>query len=475
MATCTLHRVETNLSCRTCGTPVCPDCAVRPPMGGVSCAEHAGGAKKEAVVATRPRRDSSGARGRMLVGALALVVAVAAGVVFLRPSDGGDSSSPSAGGDNSSTSAGAWTKLPSAGLAARGGFSYVSTGRSMIVWGGAWQDFYADGAAFDVATSTWTPLAAAPISARDGHSAVWTGTHMIVFGGIRSLNPPVPLGQVGPPPRREALNDGASYDPATDRWSPIAPAPLAGRNGHSAVWVQNKMVVWGGLVQGGAAADGASYDPMANSWTPLPPAPLEPRISHHTVATADRMLVWGGANGSTERFKPLADGAIYSPADNAWTPMAPYPQTTETPGRHGFSSVWTGTHMLVWGGYAFTEACRRCVHDDGAAYDPNTDSWALMTRSGLSARGGHGAVWTGKEMVVWGGVDARVGGGAGPPHVNDGAAYNPADGTWSQLPDSPLLGRGGHAMVWVGEKLVVWGGGADYTIHDDGAVLTLRG
>ena len=144
MATCTLHRVETNLSCRTCGTPVCPDCAVRTPMG-VSCAEHAGGAKNEAVGATQLRRESSGARGRMLVGALALVVVVAAGVVFLRPSDGGDSAS---------TSAGAWTQLPSAGLAARAGFSYVSTGRSMIVWGGDGQGFYADGAAFDVATST---------------------------------------------------------------------------------------------------------------------------------------------------------------------------------------------------------------------------------------------------------------------------------------------------------------------------------
>jgi N-acetylneuraminic acid mutarotase len=156
--------------------------------------------------------------------------------------------------------------------------------------------------------------------------------------------------------------------------------------------------------------------------------------------------------------------------------MAPYPQTTETPGPQGFSSsVWTGTHMLVWGGYAFTEACRRCVHDDGAAYDLNTDSWALMAPSGLSARGGHRAVWTGKEMVVWGGV----GGGPGPPHLNDGAAYNPADDTWSQLPNSPLLARQGHAMVWVGEKMVVWGGegsnGGGYTNHDDGAVLSLRG
>ena len=162
--------------------------------------------------------------------------------------------------------------------------------------------------------------------------------------------------------------------------------------------------------------------------------------------------------------------------------MAPYPQTTETPGRQGFSSVWTGTHMLVWGGYGATEACRprSCERDDGAAYDLNTNSWALMAPSGLSARGVHRAVWTGKEMVVWGGVDARVGGGAGPPHVNDGAAYHPADGTWSQLPDSPLLGRQGHAMVWVGEKMVVWGGEGPngegrLTNRDDGAVLSLSG
>jgi hypothetical protein len=45
MATCTPHNVETNLSCRTCGTPVCADCAVRTAMG-VACKEHAGSAKK---------------------------------------------------------------------------------------------------------------------------------------------------------------------------------------------------------------------------------------------------------------------------------------------------------------------------------------------------------------------------------------------------------------------------------------------
>jgi len=71
MATCTQHDVETNLSCRTCGTPVCPDCAVRTAMG-VSCAAHAGGEKKEAAVALAPKAERSGAGGqRLLIGGVA--------------------------------------------------------------------------------------------------------------------------------------------------------------------------------------------------------------------------------------------------------------------------------------------------------------------------------------------------------------------------------------------------------------------
>ena len=453
MTTCALHRVETNLSCRTCGTPVCADCAVRTPMG-VACREHAGGAAKEAEVATQARRDGSRTGLLVRVGALAVIV-VALAVVFLRPS--GEGGTNAAGGS--------WTSLPSAGLAARADFSFVSTGRAMIVWGGSGAGPYADGAAYDVATSRWAPLPAAPISARRGHTAVWTGTSMIVFGG---------RGRAEGCAQICALNDGAAYDPATDRWSPIAPAPLAGRGGHTSAWIQNRMVVWGGAVEGGAAvADGASYDPAANAWTPLPAAPLERRVNHRTVASTDRMLVWGGSSEAEEGGKYFADGAVYSPDTNSWAPMAPYPQTTETPARDTFSSVWTGTQMLVWGGFGRTEACRPCQHDDGAAYDLNSDSWTLMSPSPLAGRGAHRAVWTGREMVVWGGFSTT--------ELNDGAAYDPAADTWSQLPISPVLPRQGQAMVWVGDRMVVWGGHGPHgegesrnPNHDDGAVFSLR-
>ena len=156
---------------------------------------------------------------------------------------------------------------------------------------------------------TWKPLAAVAAPGPEQPSAVWTGSKMIVFGGLARGDGCRP---------QCALNDGASYDPATDRWAPIAPAPVAGRSGHSAVWVQDRMVVWGGATEGGRpSADGAAYDPAADSLDGAAAGPLEARIAHRTVATAHRMLVWGGSSGEGQTGKYFADGAIYSPADNA--------------------------------------------------------------------------------------------------------------------------------------------------------------
>ena len=54
--------------------------------------------------------------------------------------------------------------------------------------------------------------------------------------------------------------------------------------------------------------------------------------------------------------------------------------------------------------------------NDGRRYDPATDTWrSLPTANAPSARGGHTAVWTWEEMIVWGGY------GRGP--LGDGARY----------------------------------------------------
>ena len=64
------------------------------------------------------------------------------------------------------------------------------------------------------------------------------------------------------------------------------------------------------------------------------------------------------------------------------------------------SAVWTGTRMLVWGGYGGDPL------GDGASYDPGSNTWSPIAGLGApSPRYVHRAVWTGTQMIVWGGRD----------------------------------------------------------------------
>ena len=366
-------------------------------------------------------------------------VLVAAAFFVLRPTGSGD-------GD---IVPGAWVELPDSGLSGRTEASVVWTGRAMIVWGGnAEPGPTGDGAAFELPAGTWAPLARTPHSARRGHSAVWTGTKMIVFGGVGARGP---------------LGDATAYDPATNGWTALSPAPIEARSGHSAVWVQNRMLVWGGAGEGGRAlADGASYDPATDSWTVLPSSPLAARVAHRAVATTHRMLVWGGSSEAQEGGRYFADGAVYSPATNSWAPMARAPGVAA---RDNHAAVWTGEQLLVWGGYGRTDACSPCFHGDGTAYDLDTDSWTPIAPSPLSGRGGHRAVWTGREMLVWGGFDGA--------EQADGALYSPATDSWARLVPGPLPPRQHQAMVWTGRQLLIWGGQGPAAKLADGAVLSL--
>ncbi|HEX8947660.1 MAG TPA: hypothetical protein VF790_01790, partial [Dissulfurispiraceae bacterium] len=69
----------------------------------------------------------------------------------------------------------------------------------------------------------------------------------------------------------------------------------------------------------------------------------------------------------------------------------------------------------------------------GGRYTPSTDAWAaLPTVNAPSARVAHTAVWTGTEMIVWGGVDGYVTKTTDPPATyyyytsnNTGGRYTP--------------------------------------------------
>jgi len=58
------------------------------------------------------------------------------------------------------------------------------------------------------------------------------------------------------------------------------------------------------------------------------------------------MIVWGGFAGSST----LADGGIFDGATSSWTALS----ATGAPAKRDYhSAIWTGTKMIVWGGYDF--------------------------------------------------------------------------------------------------------------------------
>jgi N-acetylneuraminic acid mutarotase len=280
-------------------------------------------------------------------------------------------------------------------------------------------------AAAACADDSWRPTADL-LDPRYWHSAVWTGGEMIVFGGMEAVG--------------FVYDDGSRYDPATDTWSrlPELGAP-AWRYAHHALWTGTEMIVWGGR----GDATGARYDPVADAWTPMSTANAPTPRRHSTaVWTGTEMIVWGGEGPGGN----LATGARYRPATDTWTPIAPAPLAP----RAYHAAVWTGARMVVWGGY---DVFIGRLYGDGARYDPASDTWSpVATANAPDARGYHTAVWTGEEMIVWGGINE-------PAYEPSGGRYDPVADSWTptSMIDAPSL-RWFHVAVWTGEEMIVQAG-----------------
>jgi hypothetical protein len=93
--------------------------------------------------------------------------------------------------------------------------------------------------------------------------------------------------------------------------------------------------------------------------------------------------------------------------DASWTATS----TTGAPDHRYFhTAVWTGSEMIIWGGNGISDDFLRT----GGRYNPATDTWtATTTANAPDGRYNHTAVWTGSEMIVWGGIDSS-------PYLNTG-------------------------------------------------------
>ncbi|HVX07607.1 Kelch repeat-containing protein [Humibacter sp.] len=176
---------------------------------------------------------------------------------------------------------------------------------------------------------------------------------------------------------------------------------------------------------------------LAGRWSELPRSPLTPRMDAAVAWTGSALLVWGGASGQQGQTLD-DDGAVYDVKTARWHAMASSPLGA----RDGVSSAWTGREWIVWGGY--TALSPFMAANDGAAYDPATNSWRQLPTAPLSARVYARAIWTGDRVVVFGGQPPVIHSEA--DYDGDGAAYDPATNTWATIP-APVAPQG-HRVQW---------------------------
>ena len=155
------------------------------------------------------------------------------------------------------------------------------------------------------------------------------------------------------------------------------------------------------------------------------------------------MIVWGGTDAIPNHL-PLHTGGRYNPVTDSWTPTS----VVNAPlGRYAHTTVWSGSEMIVWGGVDETFN----VTNTGGRYNPVNDSWgATSLTSAPSSRADQTGVWTDSEMIIWGGDGVSPSGGR----------YDPITNSWiaTTTTNAPIA-RDSHTAVWTGTEMIVWGGG----------------
>lgn len=281
------------------------------------------------------------------------------------------------------------------------------------------------------------------ITTNNASTPAWTGKEMFVLG-VTGDPTTLPL----------TMAEAAAYDPSSNTWRRLPDPPHFRED---SFWTGDAWLVFGQAVQSPGAfdastLDGYLYDPKTNLWTPIPVAPLSPRSRPAAVwsTTTHELIVWGGDHGFGGGDP--ADGAAYDPVKKTWRMIAASPLS----GRSNMGAAWDGTKMIIIGGGQYQCSTPSCdtfmmkAKADGAAYDPKTDSWSVLTTRGLppSPRVSPVAVGEPGHAYFFGGY-SKLDDPFLPASYVDGAWYDETpDGFWEHIMADPDLAwsprAGGH-------------------------------
>lgn len=249
------------------------------------------------------------------------------------------------------------------------------------------------------------------------------------------------------------------HNECTPHWLPVDSPEVSNRAprvGHFVVWTGSEVLVWGGAeptAQGTRVAhhDGFRFDPWRGESRPLPEiAGADARFSEGpqtAIWNGRAMVVFGDAMDGQ-----FTTGFAWSPAENRWNALSS--SVFEGSSR---AAVFTGSGVLFWGSLAGLDDTWRRVS--------MADVWSLNLDRPMDsrARTRHSSVWTGEEVIIWGGFD-------GARQVRrDGWRFSTVRRSWRPVPDAPAP-RSDHAAVWTSSEMLVYGGTEDG--HAQGALVS---
>ncbi|XP_077239930.1 uncharacterized protein LOC143880838 isoform X2 [Tasmannia lanceolata] len=271
----------------------------------------------------------------------------------------------------------------------RWGHSACCSNKVLYVFGGCCGGLhFCDVLMLDLDTMVWSSLVTTgeQPGTRDSHSAVIVGHKMIVLGGTNGS---------------KKVNVLHILDLRTKEWSrPNCEGnPPSPRESHSATVISDdKLVIFGGSGEGEAnyLNDIHILDLTTMKWTSPDvkgdlPAPSD---SHTAVAIENKLVVYGGDCG--DRYHGKVD--VLDMDTLTWSRLA---IQGSSPGvRAGHAAVNIGTKVYIIGGVG-----DKHYYNDVWVLDLHTCSWTQLDICGQQPQGrfSHIAVFTGSDIVIYGG------------------------------------------------------------------------
>lgn len=289
------------------------------------------------------------------------------------------------------------------------------------------------------AEALWVPRASLPAPAA-GFACGVDNDHILLFGGTDWQQDVKTWSQ-----------DGWSYDPVHDRWSPLTPLPAA--LAHAAFGTVEGAL----LALGGGDADGratATLRILAGPRAPLQHlgALPEPRIYAAAAAVDDSLYIVGGQADSRDPGSVLDSCLRFAaPAFRAES-LPPYP-----PGLTLLAAAAGAPgNLFVFGGCFFSGTDGRAVNRaDSFVYRVETRQWHSLRPVPAPRRGMAACAVSETQILLAGGYGTRHDGSEG--FCDQLLLYSIPTDTYRELPSMPYAGMSPGLVVHDG-TLYLFGG-----------------